>query len=114
MKHLLIKTVEKYYSNEVDSQRLSQYQRLKDDPGWLFVEESLRYLQGLILNDIMSKEFTELGEKEKDIKQRTFKGVYDVIEFLINPPKVAETVLKIRQHNKGLAGKQPNGKRPIY
>ena len=102
MKHLLIKTAERYYSNEVDQQKLQQYQRLKVEPGWSFVAESLRYLQGLILNELMSNKFTELDANKKDVQQRAFKQSYDVIEFLIDPPKVAETVLKIRQHNKRL------------
>ena len=113
MKHLLIETAKRYFSNETDQQKLKQYQRLQVEPGWAFVAESLRYLQGLILNELMSKDFTELDAHEKDVKQRAFKQTYDVIEFLIDPPKVAETVLKIRQHNKRLAGSNLNGKRPI-
>jgi hypothetical protein len=50
----------------------------------------------------MSKSFTESSEKEKDVRQRAFKGIYDTIEFLIDPIEQAKTVLAIKQHNKAV------------
>ena len=102
MKHLIIQTVKKYFSNEADRQRLSQYDRLREQPGWIFHVEALRFLQGLILQEIMSKSFTESSKEEKDVQQRAFKGIYDTIEFLIDPIVQAKTVLAIKQHNKAV------------
>ena len=102
MKHLIIQTVKKYFSNEADRQRLSQYDILREQPGWIFHVEALRFLQGLILQEIMSKSFTESSKEEKDVQQRAFKGIYDVIEFLIDPVAQAKTVLAIKQHNKAV------------
>jgi hypothetical protein len=53
-----------------------------------------------IQNYMFSEEFTNLDIKEKDVQQRVFYHVREIVQFLVNPMKGANINAAIKQHNK--------------
>ena len=67
-------------------------------------------MRALIAQEMLSKRFTDLGEKEKDIQQRAYVKADDIVKFLLNPIKVAKSYVSMMRHNNNLKGEQPEGK----
>ncbi|MDY6856719.1 MAG: hypothetical protein SWO11_18830 [Thermodesulfobacteriota bacterium] len=115
MRAKLIQVIDQIFSNDVSRQRLEQYIRLKDEPGWEFHKDILLLIQGIMTNDMLSRQFTDLGAMEKDVRQRAYRMVYEVTMFLMDPMKFSEKHFAIKKYNKSLTpttGRQNNRKRP--
>lgn len=78
------------FNNAQTQKKISAYASMKGQYGWEVHTEMLMLLRGAIAEDLLSADFTELPSTEKDIQQRAYAMVDDLIMFLINPLAKAE------------------------
>ena len=110
MKTILKDISRVYFKTNEDNQKLMKYHALTRAPEWEMYKEFLLLIRGTIAEQMFSKDFTELGSREKDIRQRTYANMNEVINFLFNPLKGIESEVKFKQHNAKMEathGKQP-------
>mgnify|MGYP001100262405 CR=1 FL=1 len=89
--HLTDEQLQKDYRN---------YNDMTEHPGWQVHQKYLVEISNAISLYMLSKEYTELSAEEKDIQQRAFFISREMIEFLLNPLKVAENMAAMKQLNK--------------
>lgn len=85
IKNLLNNFVEFYEKNEQFQQQLEQLHRATKTKEWKFYTDILMTVKGIMANDMFSKHYTLLDEKEKDITQRTYYNIDQMLTFLMNP-----------------------------
>jgi len=96
---ILRKISQNLISSPDDNVKLHKYENLKDHPGWPVHQELLLLMRGSIAETLLSKSFTKLNEKEKDVRQRAYFQVDQIIQFLLNPAGGAAQYLKLKKHN---------------
>lgn len=75
-------------SNDPEFQRrLAHYERILKSKEWEFVQDTFLVIKSRMLSDMLSREFTNLGNTEKDVQQRVYYHLHQVMEFLSNPTK---------------------------
>lgn len=97
-KHLN-KLMRALFSTEQGHQSLTKYAQMTEHPGWAVHKDCLVTLKGLILEELLGRQFTKLDATEKDVQQRAYAGVNEVIDFLLNPVAEARSMNKVRKHN---------------
>uniref|UniRef100_A0A6H1ZGW0 Uncharacterized protein n=1 Tax=viral metagenome TaxID=1070528 RepID=A0A6H1ZGW0_9ZZZZ len=85
MKDLLGQFKEIFEKNETFREELMKFDRTVKSPDWGFFVGVLRLIQGRILEDMVSREHTLLDEKEKDVAQRTYYNINQILVFLMSP-----------------------------
>jgi len=88
-----------FFTTNKGHHALSKYAQMMEHEGWKIHQDCLIYLKGLILDDLLGSRFTELKPIEKDVRQRAYAGVNEIIDFLLNPVAQARNANAIRQHN---------------
>lgn len=112
MNRLLRKLAEKYVASEEEKEKFGKYVDMTRTEGWKTHVEMLTYLQGFIIQDMLSPEFTELEPIKKDTLQRAYAGVNEVLTFLVNPYAKARSIIAIKRHNNKMEAtrrKRPEG-----
>ena len=110
MKKLLKDIARGYFKSEDGKKQLLMYSNLTKFPEWSVHKEFLLIMKGTIAEQMFSDEFTKMGKEEKDVKQRTYANMNEVINFLLNPLKGIESEVRYKQHNnlmEATHGKQP-------
>lgn len=90
-------------ARDSDDHRLTAYLEMQKHQGW---ETHKAILVGLFQhmgNDLLSKEYTEKSAEDKDLIQRVYFELSDIIKFLLNPLKEVEGQTKIKSHNRRMA-----------
>jgi len=85
MKDLLGQLAEIFDKNEHFQSELLKFDRALKTPEWAFFMGVLRLMQGKMLEHMVSKEFTLLDEIEKDVTQRTYYNLNQILVFLMAP-----------------------------
>ena len=85
MKDLLGQLAEFFDKNETFQSELLKFDRALKTPEWAFYVGVLRLMQGKMLEHMVSKEFTLLDEVEKDVAQRTYFHLNQILVFLMAP-----------------------------
>lgn len=105
MKPLLRELVKLYQENDEFKRRLESYQRAIKSEDWKFLTDTILVIKGNIYTDMLSARYTKLTPSEKDVAQRTYYQLMQVLEFLQDPLKwikskqVPETSIKGRRSN---------------
>jgi hypothetical protein len=86
MKHLLNKLVT-FHKNEEFNRRLDAYSRALKTEEWKFLRDTLFIMRSEMIQDMFSKKHTDLDDNEKDVTQRTYYNINQVLEFLLEPKK---------------------------
>jgi hypothetical protein len=81
------------------NQQLNKYVAMTEHVGWPVHQNMLATLKGLILKDMIGKRFTDLDPVEKDITQRAYVGVIEILDFLHDPHTKARSQTAIAKHN---------------
>lgn len=76
-----------YDKHEPFRQQLEMYARQLETGEHSFLRDMLLTMKGVILADVFSTEFSELGAADKDVLQRTYYNLNLWIDFLIAPMK---------------------------
>jgi len=89
----IIIELSKHYAAIEDSaiqRKITAYASMKGHAGWSVHVEMLMLLRGSIAEELLSERFTKLDATEKDVQQRAFSMVDELIKFLVNPLKKAQ------------------------
>lgn len=93
MNHLLKLLVKDIAS---DKNNFERYYSLMKHDGWQMHLNHLEKLKLLMSVDMLNESFTKLSPDEKDIRQRTYAGIAEVLNFLQHPFKDIEKKARIR------------------
>ena len=89
-----------YASDEAAAQEFMKFHRLRDEPGWTEMIRMIHITRGLMAQEMLGDKFTNLLEKDKDIKQRVFAGLQVFLNFLENPSQELEKAMYLAGHEK--------------
>jgi hypothetical protein len=99
LNHLISQLVKKVTSSEEDKHKVEKYMQLQTFEGWKTHQEYLLYLRGLMAEDLLSDRFTSLKPIEKDVCQRAYAMVDQMVLFLLDPLAKARKLNVIAAHN---------------
>ena len=85
MKNLLNQFVILYENNDEFRRRLDGLQRMMETEEWRTLNDILITIKGVMATDMFSNKFTSLDAKEKDILQRTYYNIDQILTFLSKP-----------------------------
>ena len=100
MNHIILKLAKKVSSTDSDKQKSSKYLELQRQEGWKTHQEYLLFIRGLMAEDMLSDRFTALKPLEKDVCQRAYSMLDQLIVFLLDPQDRARRLNVINVHNK--------------
>lgn len=85
MKNLL-KTIEDRFQGDDAFQRLLlNYSRAMKSEDWQFFLYAIEAVKAEMREDLLSQRFTTLDAVEKDVQQRAYYNIRQVLDFLANP-----------------------------
>ncbi len=93
-----------------DKHMMTAYLDMTKHPGWETHKAMLLAIFQGIGNDLLSSEFTKKDASEKDITQRVYYELSEIIKFLLNPQEEAKQAIKITAHNKKMGQLKRKGK----
>ena len=64
---------------------MGDYERVSKSKQWQFVRDVLLTIKGTILNDMFSPKYTNLDPVEKDVQQRAYYQINQLLDFLMEP-----------------------------
>lgn len=85
MKNLLGQFVTYFDQSEEFQRELASLERAIKSKEWQFFKTMLLSMQGIMANDMLSKQFTNLDPTEKDVVQKTYYNINQMLTFLMNP-----------------------------
>ena len=109
MKDLTLQFVEVFEKNETFQQELLKFEHALKTTEWKFFISVLRLMQGRMLEHMVSKEYTLLDEREKDVTQRTYYNINQILVFMMSPLGWVQKRRKWKQGLSNQTGKvKPN------
>src|SRR5512139_2969022 len=66
---------------------MANYERSLKTQEWKFLRDTLLLIKATILTDMLSTRFTNLDMSEKDVEQRAYFNIMEVIDFLLSPDR---------------------------
>lgn len=109
MRKLLHEVFDGYQNNDEFKRQLENYARYIELPEGRFVKDTFMVLKGTILNTMLSSAYTKLDPTEKDVMQRTFYNITQLLDFLLSPVK---EIQKKESKLQNLTGQRnPTGKK---
>jgi len=109
MKDLLSEFLPHFEKNETYQRELLKYDKALNTEEWRFMVASIRMIQGKMLEHMFSKDYTGLDITEKDVVQRTYYNINQILGFLLEPRKWIDNRSKWKQNLSNLMGKvNPN------
>jgi hypothetical protein len=102
-----------YEKHDAFKQQLETYSRQLEAGEFKFFRDMLLTMRGVILADVFSNSFTELGAADKDAMQRTYYQLNQWLDFMLGPMKVINAKKsRLVQMNltQGKARPSPGGK----
>lgn len=87
MKSLLRDIFDAHKQNDEFKRQLENYARYISLPEGMFVKDFFTVIKGTILLTMLSAAYTRLDPTEKDVMQRTFFNITQMLDFLLAPVK---------------------------
>jgi len=82
----LLKDIQDYMENDEGfRQRAANYSRVMKENELKFMGEAIMIIKGIIMSDMLSFKHTNSEPYEKDIQQRTYYNIIQILDFLQNP-----------------------------
>jgi hypothetical protein len=76
-----------YEKHDAFKQQLETYSRQLEAGDFKFFRDMLLTMKGVILSDVFSNSFSELGAADKDVMQRTYYQLNQWLDFMLGPMK---------------------------
>jgi hypothetical protein len=76
-----------YEKHDAFKQQLETYSRQLEVGEFKFFRDMLLTMKGVILADVFSAQFSELGAADKDVMQRTYYQLNQWLDFMLGPMK---------------------------
>ena len=112
---VLLSRISKYLLlSDEGKQSFNKYDALRTHESWKVHQALLVLIMNEISTYMLSKGFTQLEQSEKDVQQRAFYVVKEVIDFMLNPLKNAEryVALKDAANKKGQSLRKAKAREP--
>jgi len=97
MKNLVSIFEKLFNSDDGFSRKAQHYTRAMQTEEWRFLVDAIRLIQGQMAVDMFSKQHTKLTEAEKDVVQKTYYNINQILDFLVNPQAWINRRTKIKQ-----------------
>jgi len=85
MKNLLAQFVTYFNESEEFQRELAALERVIKSKEWQFFKTMLLSMQGIMANDMLSKHYTNLDQTEKDVMQKTYYNINQMLMFFMSP-----------------------------
>lgn len=85
-----------------DDAKFEMYMDMRNHPGWDIHKDLLKIMLGLIVEQIVSQDFSDLDPETKDVMQRSYANTTHIIRFLMNPTENMQKVRDIAKHNQDM------------
>jgi hypothetical protein len=95
MKDVLQQFVLYFQKSEEFQQRLDSYGRFLLTTDGKFVKDVFLSIKGVILEDMLSNGFTKLSAVDKDVQQRAYHEITELMDFLAEPKRWVKQRSKI-------------------
>ncbi len=77
-----------FYDTYDDFQhQVDQFQRAVETKEWAFYREHLLVIKSQMANNMLSKEFTNMKSEDKDVLQKTYYNINQILDYLESPVK---------------------------
>ncbi len=83
--NLLSQVYKLILSNEEIQRQAASYERAMKTKDWEFLRDIMLTIRGQMAMDIFSKSFTKMTAEEKDISQKVYFHLNEILDFLISP-----------------------------
>jgi hypothetical protein len=93
-------SISKFFSSPDGEVAFHKYEEMMKSEGFEIHKRLLVEIANGLLNYMVSKKFTDLDQKQKDVEQRAIYESKELIDFLLNPIKGLTQHNKIAVHNK--------------
>lgn len=87
MKDLLRQFIIYFDNYDEYKRRLDAYDRILKTEEWKFLRDTFMTIKAEILADMLSRKHTDLNETEKDVIQKTYYNINQMLDFLSEPKK---------------------------
>ena len=84
---------------------MGNYERALRSEDWKFLRDCLLLIRGEMAIDMFSKTHTKLGKEEKDVVQKTYYNIDQMIAFLLEPKRWVSRRFKWKQQINQLKSK---------
>ena len=111
MRNLLNSLIQTVDGNEEFQRQLADYERVSKSVQWQFVRDVLLTIKGSILTDMFSQAYTKLDPVEKDVQQRTYYQINQLLEFLMQPTGWISRKRKLRMPTIRPGKTKPKGRK---
>jgi len=105
MKYLL-KDIQDYMEqDEGFRQRSANYSRALKTHEWEFLNHAILIIKGKMMEDMLSFKYTNLEPYEKDVVQRTYYNINEILDFLSSPETWLKKKTKLKLAYSNIASK---------
>jgi hypothetical protein len=112
MTHAIFSKLSKYLLlSDEGKQNFHKYDALKKHEGWIVHQGFLIEIMNEISTYMLDGEFTKLEKEEKDVQQRAFFMVKEIVDFLLNPLRNAERYVALKEATNKRQAKSPERKK---
>ena len=109
MRNLVNQFVQLCDTNEEFQRRMVAYETVLKTKQWKFVRDVFLTIKGKMLEDVFSETFTNLTAEEKDITQKTYHNINEILDFLSNPTRWVRRKSIYKQFSTDLAKRLKKG-----
>ena len=87
MKNLLNQFADYYEKNEEFQREMANFQYVVKSKDWAFYKKMLMIIKGVMATDMFTHKYTSLPAVEKDVMQKTYYNIDQILTFLLDPIK---------------------------
>ena len=102
MKRLIQQIARAYAVDEAARQGFRKFYLLRQQDGWSEFVRLMHVIRGLMGTEMFGSRYTKLSAEEKDVRQRVYSGINELLEFLENPSPEIERAMFLAGHEKAL------------
>ena len=113
IKKILRKISIEIYKTEGVHMQFKKYAHMRQHEGWPVHQSMLVSIANKLAETMLSEEFTRLDKDEKDVQQQALYNTKEIIDFLLDPLKGANTYANVKNWQRKLEAtkkrKRPQG-----
>ena len=108
----ILKELSHYLLTENGRINYHKYEAMSGHEGWAIHQGFLVEIMNHVSSYMLSNDYTKLDKEEKDVQQRAFFMIKEIVEFLLNPMKNARRYVALRDAANKKQAKSPGRKTP--
>jgi hypothetical protein len=97
MKSLLNKFVIHYSQFEEFQRQVDEYERAIQTKEWKFLKDTILVIKSEMIQQLLSKEFTDMNAEDKDVLQKTYYNINQILDYLESPARWFKHINRFKQ-----------------